>query len=82
MERGFEAGAACAAPALAAALARLDALVNLERADRSAGAHGAEAIRRVDLSPARDLCQRLGHPERSFRAVHVGGPRARGRSPP
>ncbi len=78
MSRGFLGDGAQSVPALAAALARLDRLVDLERADRSAGAPGADAIKRVDLEPERDLCARLGHPERAFRAVHVAGTKGKG----
>jgi dihydrofolate synthase/folylpolyglutamate synthase len=75
MSRGFQ---RAGVPALDAVLARLDALVNLERADRSRGTPGAAAIRRVDLEPARDLLARLGAPERRFRAVHVAGTKGKG----
>src|SRR5687767_14877845 len=78
MSRGFLGDAAQSVPALAQALARLDRLIDLERADRSAGAPGARALQRVDLEPVRDLCARLGHPERAFRSVHVAGTKGKG----
>ncbi len=55
---------------LAEAMARLDALTDWERRPRSR--------MRVGLEPARDLAARLGHPERSFRAVHVAGTKGKG----
>ncbi|NOT29573.1 MAG: bifunctional folylpolyglutamate synthase/dihydrofolate synthase, partial [Planctomycetes bacterium] len=33
---------------------------------------------RVSLEPIRDLCARLGSPERAFRAVHVAGSKGKG----
>jgi dihydrofolate synthase/folylpolyglutamate synthase len=58
---------------LAAAVARLDALVNWEQRVRG-GARGM----RLSLDPVRDLCARLGSPERAFRAVHVAGSKGKG----
>lgn len=55
---------------LGAALERLDARIDWERRDRGA--------MRQDLSPMQDLMARLGHPERSFRAVHVAGSKGKG----
>jgi dihydrofolate synthase/folylpolyglutamate synthase len=52
------------------ALRRLDALVDWERRDRRG--------MRIGLDPARDLMERLGHPERAFRAVHVTGTKGKG----
>lgn len=52
------------------ALARLDALINWERKGRGR--------MRVTLDPARDLCERLGHPERGPRVVHVAGSKGKG----
>jgi dihydrofolate synthase/folylpolyglutamate synthase len=78
MQRGFQVGEPAARAGLKQALARLDALVNLERADRSAGAPGADALRRAGLEPMRDLCARLAAPERAFRAVHVAGTKGKG----
>ena len=57
-------------PRWKAALARLDARVDWERRDRGA--------LRQDLGPVRDLAERLGHPERAFRAVHVAGSKGKG----
>lgn len=56
---------------LAAAVARLDALINWERMKRTAAT-------RFSLEPARDLCARLGAPQRSWRAVHVAGSKGKG----
>lgn len=58
-------------PRLAAALARLDALVDWERRDRDA------AMRR-GIEPAADLLERLGNPTARFRAVHVAGTKGKG----
>jgi dihydrofolate synthase/folylpolyglutamate synthase len=55
---------------LAAALGRLDALVDWERRSR--------AQMRVDLAPVGDLLQRLGRPEQRFRSVHVAGTKGKG----
>jgi dihydrofolate synthase/folylpolyglutamate synthase len=55
---------------LVAAMARLDALTDWERRPRSR--------MRVGLEPALDLAARLGHPEASFRAVHVAGTKGKG----
>lgn len=52
-------------------MARLDALVNWERRDRSA------AMRR-GLAPIADIVARLGHPENTWRAVHVAGTKGKG----
>lgn len=57
-------------PRLAAALERLDARIDWERRDRGA--------LRQDLGPMQDLAARLGHPERTFRAVHVAGSKGKG----
>lgn len=46
-------------------LAELDGLTNWESRPRDG--------MRVDLEPIRDLAARLGHPERSFRSIHVAG---------
>lgn len=59
---------------LEAALSRLDALVNWEKRARETGEMGM----RVSLEPVRDLCARLGSPERAFRAVHVAGSKGKG----
>ena len=59
---------------LEAALSRLDILVNWEKKARDAGQGGM----RVSLEPVRDLCARLGSPERAFRAVHVAGSKGKG----
>ncbi len=59
---------------LEAALSRLDALVNWEKRAREAGGMGL----RLSLEPMRDLCARLGAPERAFRAVHVAGSKGKG----
>jgi dihydrofolate synthase/folylpolyglutamate synthase len=56
---------------LESALARLDALVDWERRDRDA------AMRR-GLDPIADVLERLGNPERRFRAVHVAGTKGKG----
>jgi dihydrofolate synthase/folylpolyglutamate synthase len=55
---------------LAAALSRLDALVDWERRERRG--------MRVGIEPCRDLCARLGAPQRAFRAVHVTGTKGKG----
>jgi dihydrofolate synthase/folylpolyglutamate synthase len=55
---------------LTQAMARLDALTDWERRPRTK--------MRVGLEPMRDLAARLGHPERSFRAVHVAGTKGKG----
>lgn len=62
-------------PELRAALERLDGLVDWERRER---APGGRCEMRVDLEPMRDLCARLGHPERRFRAIHVAGTKGKG----
>jgi dihydrofolate synthase/folylpolyglutamate synthase len=62
---------ATSAARLAAALARLDALVDWERRDK-------DARMRRSLAPVRDLLARLGRPERRFRAVHVTGSKGKG----
>jgi dihydrofolate synthase/folylpolyglutamate synthase len=56
---------------LAAAKARLDALVDWERRDRQQGMT-------VGLEPAIDLMARLGQPQARFRAVHVAGTKGKG----
>ena len=56
------------------ALLRLDSLVNWERKAR---ADGRQSMR-VSLEPSRDLCARLGSPERAFLAVHVAGSKGKG----
>lgn len=56
---------------LAAAVARLDGLINWERMKRTAGT-------RFSLEPAIDLCARLGEPQRRLRAVHVAGSKGKG----
>ncbi|MEM7306809.1 MAG: bifunctional folylpolyglutamate synthase/dihydrofolate synthase [Planctomycetota bacterium] len=76
--RGFLSRPGALSPALERVLARLDKLVNLERADRSEGAAGAGAVRRVDLRPVRDLLERLGDPQNAFPAVHVAGTKGKG----
>lgn len=58
-------------PRLAAALARLDALINWERMQRT-------GAMRVSIDPERDLLRRIGNPERSMRAVHVAGSKGKG----
>ena len=60
---------------LARALERLDALVDWERRDRSAGSGRAM---RVDLAPAAALTDRLGRPQDAFHAVHVAGSKGKG----
>ncbi len=54
----------------ASALEQLNLLIDWERKDRGA--------MRVSIEPARDLCQRLGAPERSWNAVHVAGSKGKG----
>ena len=49
---------------------RLDSLVNWERSGRGG--------MRQSLEPMRDLLLRLGSPQKSFRAVHVGGTKGKG----
>jgi dihydrofolate synthase/folylpolyglutamate synthase len=56
---------------LAAAKARLDALVDWEQRDRRQGMS-------VGLEPAVDLMARLGEPQTRFRAVHVAGTKGKG----
>ena len=56
---------------LEAALARLDALVDWERRDR-------DASMRRGIEPAADLLERLGSPQRGFRAVLVAGTKGKG----
>lgn len=51
-------------------LARLDSLANWEQRPRG--------DMRVGLEPMLDLSARLGHPERSFRSVHVAGTKGKG----
>ena len=52
------------------ALARLDSLTNWEQRPRGG--------MRVGLEPMLDLSARLGHPERSFRSIHVAGTKGKG----
>ena len=54
----------------ASALAQLDLLIDWERKDRGA--------MRVFIEPARDLCRRLGDPQRTWQAVHVAGSKGKG----
>ena len=58
-------------PRLAAALARLDATIDWEKRDRSAGW-------RVGLEPIQALLGALGDPERSGPCVHVAGSKGKG----
>ena len=58
-------------PRLAAVLARLDALVNWERRDRTGGM-------RRGIEPVLDVLHRLGDPHTKFRAVHVTGTKGKG----
>ena len=58
-------------PLLEDALARLEARINWERRDRSAGW-------RVDLAPIRDLVSRAGHPARGRGVCHVAGSKGKG----
>lgn len=60
-------------PGLRAALERLDRLVDWERRDRGKGQRMRQSI-----APARDLLERLGSPERSFRCIHVAGTKGKG----
>ena len=55
---------------LAAAMARLDALTDWERRPRK--------FMSVGLAPMQDLMARVGHPQKTFRAVHVGGTKGKG----
>ena len=55
---------------LARAMARLDTLTDWERRPRN--------TMRVGLEPMQDLAARLGHPARSFRAIHVAGTKGKG----
>jgi len=52
-------------------LARLDALVDWERRDRTAGM-------RVTMAPMRDLLVRLGAPQRGRPLIHVAGTKGKG----
>lgn len=54
-----------------AAMAELERLVNWERRDRTADMGRT-------LEPVRDLLERLGSPERAWRAVHVAGTKGKG----
>lgn len=58
-------------PELAAALQRLDALINWERRDR-------DASMRRGLAPIEALLERLGRPQQALRAVHVTGTKGKG----
>ncbi|MEZ6003119.1 MAG: bifunctional folylpolyglutamate synthase/dihydrofolate synthase [Planctomycetota bacterium] len=60
-----------ATPELQSALDRLNARINWEKKLRS-------GAMRVDLAPMLDLCERLGHPERRYRVVHVAGSKGKG----
>ncbi len=55
---------------LKSVLQRLDALINWERRGRGR--------MRVTLEPARDLCRRLGEPQRFAHVVHVTGSKGKG----
>jgi dihydrofolate synthase / folylpolyglutamate synthase len=55
---------------LTQAMARLDAVTDWERRPRN--------TMRVGIEPMQDLAARLGHPERSFRTVHVAGTKGKG----
>ena len=57
-------------PDLARVTARLDALTDWERRPRSK--------MRVGLEPMRDLAERLGDPQKSFRSIHVAGTKGKG----
>jgi len=59
-------------------LSRLDVLVNWEKRSRSGEPGGERGRMRVSLEPARDLCARLGNPERRYRVVHVAGSKGKG----
>jgi len=60
-------------PRLAAALEPLEALIDWERRDRSAGTG-----MRIDCGPSADLCARLGRPCDAFGVVHVTGTKGKG----
>ena len=62
-------------PRLEAVLERLDRLVDWERRDRSTGPAGRM---RQSIDPTRDLLERLGSPERSWKSVHVAGTKGKG----
>ena len=51
-------------------MAQLDALTDWERRPRK--------TMRVELEPMADLAARLGHPEASFRSIHVAGTKGKG----
>ena len=75
MPRSFE---DCLTPdggVLRAAVLRLDRLVDWEKRLRAPERGPAM---RVDLRAMRDLMERLGHPEGSFRSVHVAGTKGKG----
>ncbi len=57
-------------PDLTRVTARLDALTDWERRPRSK--------MRVGLEPMRDLGERLGEPQKSFRSIHVAGTKGKG----
>jgi dihydrofolate synthase / folylpolyglutamate synthase len=56
---------------LAAALSKLDGVVDWERRDRRAGMP-------VSLDPVRDLLAHLGRPQDQFRTIHVAGTKGKG----
>jgi dihydrofolate synthase/folylpolyglutamate synthase len=62
--------------ALAAALTRLEALIDWESRDRAPGERG-QAMR-VDLEPVTDLLSLLGRPDMTLTCVHVAGSKGKG----
>jgi dihydrofolate synthase/folylpolyglutamate synthase len=52
-------------------LSKMDNLVDWEATDRAAGIT-------ADLLPIRDLLERAGHPQRTFRSVHIAGTKGKG----
>jgi dihydrofolate synthase/folylpolyglutamate synthase len=71
----FPAGDVAGARALAEALSRLERLVDWEKRDR-APTQGSGM--RQSVEPARDLCSRLGDPQRRYSSVHVAGTKGKG----
>lgn len=64
-------------PRLLRLLARLDELVNWERARRASDGLRQRHMR-VDVKPARELLEVLGNPHQAYRAVHIAGTKGKG----
>jgi dihydrofolate synthase/folylpolyglutamate synthase len=65
-------------PGLAAALDRLDALVDWERRERAPRDGTAGRVMRQSVAPARDLLDRLGAPDRELSCLLVAGTKGKG----